>query len=177
MQKINKQAIKNKLDKSHTEMEQNIMDRIRSNEIKMKPKWFFVAGSVFLILGLVGISIGAAFLLNLTLFLIMKKGPGYGRLNMLLSSFPWWVPLFAIVGIVIGIIFLKKYDFSYKKNFTIIAGIFIFSIIITAIVLEISGLNDIWLHRGPVRQFFNQVEGQNNNHIQVPEHNRKILIK
>ena len=82
------------------------------------------------------------------------------RLQQLLTSFPLWVPILAIVGIVLGIVMLRKYDFSYKKNFWYIVLGFILSVILAAFLIDQLGLNDIWSRQGPMRRFYQQVEGR-----------------
>ena len=144
------------------DFEETIMAKVKSNEIAMKPRWYFVLGSFLMMMGLVGFSIGAIFLTNLTLFLLRRHGPmGQWRLQVLLNSFPVWVPILAIVGIVFGIMMLKKYDFSYKNNFRLIIAGFIVSIILAALVLDYLGLNDLWSRQGPMNRFYQQIEGQN----------------
>lgn len=144
------------------DFEKTIMAKVKSNEISMKPRWYFVLGSILMMAGLVGFSVGAIFLTNLTLFLLRRHGPmAQWRLQAILSSFPFWIPILALVGIVLGIIMLKKYDFSYKKNFWFIIAGFIVSIIFAAFVLDFLGLNDLWSRQGPMRRFYQDIEGQN----------------
>lgn len=133
---------------------QDIMSKIKEGEIEMKPRWYFVVGSVFSITGLVGLSVASVFLFNLALFLVRHQGRNSQmRLEMILGSFPLWLPLLAIVGTMFGIWMLKKYDFSYKKNFNLIALTFITIILVSAAILEFTGLNDVWMSQGPMRRF------------------------
>lgn len=137
------------------------MAKVKSNEISIKPRWYFIVGSILAVAGLAGFSIGAVFLTNLTLFLLRKHGPmGQWRLQQLVTSFPLWIPILAIVSIALGIWMLRKYDFSYKKNFWLIILGFILSVILAAFAIDILGLNDTWSHQGPMRRFYQQVEGQ-----------------
>jgi len=141
------------------DFEKTIMAKVKSNEISMKPRWYFVLGSLLAVTGLAGLSVVAVFLTNLTFFLIRQHGPmGQWRLQMLFSSFPLWVPLLAMAGIVLGIRMLRKYDFSYKKNFWLIVAGFIVSIIIAAFIIDHLGLNETWSKRGPMRGFYQQME-------------------
>jgi hypothetical protein len=143
------------------DFETTIMEKVKSNEISMKPRWYFVLGSLLMIAGLAGFSIGAVFLTNLMLFSLRQHGPmGQWRLQALLSSFPLWIPILAIAGTVLGIWMLKKYDFSYKKNFWLIIIGFISSIVIAAYIIDYLGLNDIWSRQGPMRRFYQQIQGQ-----------------
>jgi len=144
-----------------TDFETAIMTKVKSREITMRPRWHFVIGSVFMVFGLGAISIGVVFLTNVMLFLIRRHGPnGQWRLQQLLDSFPRWIPLLAIIGTVCGIRMLRAYDFSYKKNFVTISIGFIFVIVLTAFGIDYLGLNEYWSRRGPMRRFYQQIEGQ-----------------
>lgn len=76
----------------------------------------------------------------------------------MVNNFPWWIPVVAIVGIIVSVWLLKKYDFSYKKNFPLIVVGFILSIIIAAIMIDNFGFNEKWSKRGPMRRFYQQLE-------------------
>ena len=142
-------------------METIVMEKIKSGKVEMKPRWYFVAGSILMTAGFVGLMAGAVFMVNLTIFLIRKRGPGYGRLEMMLDSFPLWVPVLAVTGIILGIWMLKKYDFSYKKNFYLIIMGIITSVMIAGLLIYYSGLNDVWSHKGVVRGLYQQSENSN----------------
>ena len=51
-----------KMEKQKNNIENKIMDKVLSGEVKMKPKWYFVLGSITSFVGLVGMIIGAIFL-------------------------------------------------------------------------------------------------------------------
>jgi len=142
------------MEKQKRNIENKIMDKVLSGEVKMKPKWYFVLGSIISFAGLVGMIIGAVFLTNLTFFFIRKQGPGTGRINMMLESFPLWIPLLAIALVILGIWMIKKYDFSYKKNFIVVAITVVTAIILSALIIDLLGLNEIWAKRGPMRRFY-----------------------
>ena len=139
------------------DLEKTVMAKVKSNEIVIKPRWYFILGSLLTMGGLVGLSIGAIFLTNLTVFLLSRHGPmGQWRLQVLLNSFPLWIPTFAVASTALGIRILRKYDFSYKKNFWVVVMGFILSIILVAILLDYLGLNDIWSRKGPMRGFYHR---------------------
>jgi hypothetical protein len=142
--------------------EQTVMSKVRDREIVMKPRWYFFLGSVLLFFGLVSLSISAIFLTNLTLFLLRRHGPmGEWKLQLILNSFPLWIPLAATVGIIFGIWILQKYDFSYKNSFKLITVGFVAAIILSALALNSLGLNEGWSKQGPMRQFYQQIQPQN----------------
>jgi len=111
-------------------------------------------------LSLVGLSIGAVFTSHLSLFLLRSRSPMKElRLEQMLSTFPWWIPALAIIGVILGIWLLKNYDFSYKKNFRLIAVSFIFAIILATVALDYLGFNSFWQRQGSMRRYYQQ---QNN---------------
>ena len=131
------------------------MSQISSGQIRPLPRWYFVLGSVFSLLGLVGLSITAIFLVNLFFFVSRSHGPMFSlRLSQIISSFPWWLVLLAPISIFTGIFLLKKYDFSYQKNFPLIILFFILSIILSAWLMDYSGLNQILLRQNRIRRFY-----------------------
>lgn len=133
------------------------MAKINSGKIKMKPKWYFVAGSIFMFGSLIGLSIFSTFFFNLIIFLIRKSGSGQHRLQLMLTSFPWWVLILALVSLFFSIFLLRKYDFSYRKNFTYIVLIFILAVFLSAFFIDQFGLNDLWA-RGKMRRFYQNLE-------------------
>lgn len=147
--------------KKQINIEKEVMSQVKSGKITMKPKWYFVAGSILMFVSITSITVISIFLFNLALFALRPHyGPGAGlRVEMLVSSFPWWAPLLAIAGLILAIWLLRKYDFSYRKNFPLIILSFILAVIIGAILMDILGFND-YFARGPMRGFYRQFENQ-----------------
>lgn len=142
-------------------MEQVIMTKVKTGEIAMKPRWYFVAGSIFMLLGLTSFSVVASFLTNLIFFGLRKHGPLWEwRLSQIISTFPWWLPVLAVIGMMAGIFFLRRYEFTYKRNFGLIIVGFVASIVMAAWLMDYLGLNESWSKQGPMRQFYQQLEGQ-----------------
>ena len=143
--------------------EKEVMSKIISGKIAMRPKWYFVLGSVFSIVGLAALSIMSVFSVNIILFLLRRHGPmAQWRLEVMLESFPLWIPLLAIAGIGMGVWLLRKYDFSYKKNFPVIVIGFVISIIIVGFIIDRLGLNDLWSRGGMMRKFYQGIETRGN---------------
>jgi hypothetical protein len=140
-----------------------VMERIHQGKIKMRPRVYFVIGSLLTFIGLVASMLTSVFLVGLMRFSWRSHGPmGEYRLDQLLSSFPWWVPVIAIFGLVIGIRLLHRYDFSYKINFKVIIVGIIVVILVAGWLIDMSGLNDTLLHRGPMQGMMRQYLEENN---------------
>ena len=143
-------------------IETTVMSQIINGKISMKPRWYFIVGSLLMSTGLIGLSIGAIFLLNLSFFLLRQHGPmGEWRLQLMLETFPLWVPALAILGIITGIFFLKKFDFSYKKNFSAIILVFIATIVLAGFIIDYTGINDTWLRQGQMRKLYHTNQFKN----------------
>ena len=166
---------KNKLN-----IETEIISQIKAGKITMKPRWHFVAGSVMLLSGLMGLSMGIIFLVNLSIFLIRRTGPlAAWRLQSIISTFPWWVPILAFAGIILAIRLLKKYDFSYKKDFPLLILAFVISVLFAGLLLDTLGLNT-HLSGGRMRKFYQNIElqeGEKGSVRGIYQRNRQLNIK
>jgi len=126
-----------------------VMEKIHHDKIKMHSKVYFAIGSVIAFAGLVASILVSVFLFGLVRFSLRTHGPmGEYRLDQMLASFPLWMVLIAILGLIIGIWLLRQYDFSYKINFKVIAIIFVGAIIIAGWIIDMTGLNDTLFQKG-----------------------------
>lgn len=139
------------------------MDKINKDEIAMKPKAYFVIGSIITLVGLIASVISSVFLVSIISFLLRSHGPmGEYRLSLMIQSFPWWMPLIAIISLVLGAILIRKYDLSYKFNLGLLILGFILAVLIAGILIDITGLNNVWLKRGPMNSVMRNYIDQNN---------------
>jgi uncharacterized membrane protein YdcZ (DUF606 family) len=162
------------------DLETKIVSQIKTGEINMKPRWYFIAGSLLLVSSLVGLSMGVIFLANLSVFLMRKSGPlAAWRIQSILSTFPWWIPVAAVAGVFVAIWLLKKYDISYKKNFSLIVIAFIVSILFAGFLLDRLGLNE-HLSRGRMRKFYQEYEipeGEKGSVKGIHQYNRQLKTR
>jgi hypothetical protein len=127
------------------------MDKIQKNEIKMKPKIYFIIGSILTIFGLAASVVSSVFLISIIRFSLRTHGPmGSIRFEQLLNSIPWWALILTPIGLIIGISLLKKYDFSYKKNFFLIIIGFVLSILLAGYLIDNLGLNGFLFRYGQI---------------------------
>lgn len=141
----------------------SIMDQIHDEKIKMKPKIYFIIGSAFVFGGLVSSVIISMFLVGLIRFSLRSHGlmADY-RFDQILDSFPWWATIFAIFGLIVGVLFLRKYDFSFKLNFKLVIVGFVLAVIVGGWVVDYVGLNDVLTQRGPMQGIMRQYKQDNN---------------
>lgn len=108
------------------------MTQIHKKKVKMKPRSYFIIGSLLLGMGLTGVLALTIFFVNLMTFRLRIHNPfsylwfGHSGLKPFLTVFPWWPLLLIIGGFAGGIILLKRHDISYKKGFlALIIGLII----------------------------------------------------
>lgn len=137
----------------------DIMGEIRHEKLKMRPKLYFIIGSVLVFVSLILSALSSVFLFGLIRFSLRSHGPmGQYRFEQLLASFPWWAVVLAVLGLIIGLWLIRRYDFSYKINFKIIIIGFVTAIIIAGYSVDAIGLNDIFSRQGCM----NRIYGKNN---------------
>lgn len=143
-------------------LKKNILLKINEDKVNMHSRWFYVFGSV---LTAIGIFIASALtLLSIHLLRFRLTHPGIGaarKLDFILNNLPWYLPAIAVIGIIGGYFLLKKYDFSYRKNFSLILIIIILGIIASSYVLDKLGLDNFFARRGYFRQIYMQQQIQN----------------
>ncbi len=141
------------------DFQKKVMSQVSSGQIKMKPKWYFVLVSILMTVGLTGVITAAIFFINLNLFLIRRHGPMLQwRLDLIFNSFPLWIPLLAVLAVVVSIKLLKKYDFSYKTNFVFLTISFVLAIFASGWLIDALGFNEIWSQTRPMRRFYQRLE-------------------
>lgn len=127
-----------------------VMKKIHSGQYQMKPRWYFLLGSLALFVGTTTALVSATFSFSILSFIIRAREPSQSmRLLFMLDRFPWWTIVLAIGGLVLGIWLMKKYDFSYHKNFKgIIIGL-ICAVLVSGWIMDGIGFNDALMRRGP----------------------------
>jgi hypothetical protein len=134
-----------------------VMEKIHGQHIRMRPKIYYIFGSLLVFSSLIFSVVSSVFLVSLTRFAVKIHGPmGQLRLEQLLSSFPWWAPVLAIIGLITGIRIMRKYDFSYKYNFPMFIIGFILAVVIAGWTIDYLNLDNMWFQQGPMRGIMRQ---------------------
>lgn len=126
----------------------------------MRPKWYFVLGSLAMLVGLMCLAVLSVFTISLISFSLRSHGPMEAiHLDQLVSTFPWGAPFVAIVGIGLGVWLLRKYDFSYKTNFSLLIVGFVSALMFAGWLVNYVGLDEVWRHRGHMKEFYQRYDG------------------
>lgn len=129
-----------------------VMSRIHTEHIRMRPRWYFVLGSFATFVGLVMSILASVFLLSFIRLSVHGSGKmAEYRMDELLSHFSWWGPVIALASLLLGLWLLRQYEFSYKKSPALVAIGFVLAIVVASFILNMSGLNEVMLQRGLFR--------------------------
>jgi len=104
----------------------NIIEKLKNQEIKMRPKWHFILGSVLLILLTVLVLLLTLFLASFLLFYLKTSGFFFGPL-------PFILLLLMVAFIVLVEFLINRYAVAYRKPV-------VYSLIIIVIIIFTMGL-------------------------------------
>ncbi|OGD86999.1 hypothetical protein A2164_04200 [Candidatus Curtissbacteria bacterium RBG_13_35_7] len=141
-------------------LEEKIMKKIHKDHVKMRPRFYFVAASILLGIGLAGAVFMALFFINLVFFRLRIHGPlGYlifGEFGWkpFLATFPWLPFVIAIIGTIGGLILLRRYDISYKKSFLGLVIILAVLILSLGFLVDKAGFNEKAQNLGQLSPFY-----------------------
>jgi hypothetical protein len=162
-------------------MSQNIKDdvmkKITSGEVTMKPKWQFIIGSVFLSLGLF-LSINASILLShITMLVIRQPGPqGLLKLQFVIERFSW-VFVLILASASISLYLLRSYSFFYKKSVLFSIFIFFTIVIASSFLLSFTQFRNHFQERNPMRRMYYSIEKQSQEFTDFhPRNTRKNFL-
>ena len=143
-------------------LEKKVMAQVESGQVKMLPKWYFYLASILLWLSVIVLLTITLFLLNLIIFRfriqqltgISFTGPFLW--HFLRYRFPWLIFSLSIGGFYIALQLLKKFDFSYRKNWQLIVLGLLIALLISGAILDRIGLNERLQKRRLLRPLYHQ---------------------
>lgn len=102
-------------------LKNNILNKIKSGEVDMKPHWHFVLKSLLLILGTIVAVLVTVYILSFIHFFLRQSGVGfvpfYGfrGLSIFVIHLPWLLIASAGALIVVIQLLIRKYSFSFRQ--------------------------------------------------------------
>ncbi|MEA3344458.1 MAG: hypothetical protein U9Q16_02140, partial [Patescibacteria group bacterium] len=117
-------------------MSKEITDKIKVNEIKMRPKIYFILKSILIVLIILFFAFFALYLISFIVFSLKATGVwflpkfGFGGIFIFFKSLPWLLILIAAILIIILELFVKRFSFAYRKPLIYsISGIIILNLL------------------------------------------------
>lgn len=136
-------------------IKKTVMDSINQKHLHIRPKWHFVLGATLSSVGLIITMSMSLLAIHLLKFRLTHPGIGAARkLDFILTNLPWYIPVLGVLGLVGGYYLLKRYDFSYRKNFGYIVLAIIISLLLGSYALSSLRLDDFLTKRGYFRQIY-----------------------
>ncbi|MBD3279626.1 MAG: hypothetical protein GF390_02850 [Candidatus Pacebacteria bacterium] len=147
--------------KAKKDLEQQVMQQICTGKVKMRPRWYFIIGSISLGVGAGAVIVVTSFFFNLVVFKMRTRAlfgfSWLGRvpLKLWIEVFPWEALLVAIAGFGLGIWIVKRCEFSYR--YSLIGWLLglVALILVSGVLIDLSGFNE---RVGPrhLRPFYTQ---------------------
>lgn len=145
---------------SKKDLTHKVIEKIKKDNLKVKPRWVFTLGAVLSGIGIVLLFAGLS--LAFYLFRFTLSHPRFTtspKFAYLVSNFPWYWPVIIIILLVSGYLLLRRFDFSYRQNIWLIFGFALLGTILGSLVIENSRLPKFLESRGFLR-FQNRQEIQ-----------------
>jgi len=121
----------------------SVLEKIKSGQAAMKPKWHFMLKAVLVSVGVVIFILLSLLIVSLIIFVLHDNGtwfvPVFGMrgVGRFIVSIPWLLVLACIVFIVVLEVLVRKYSFAYRKPllystigiifFVVIGGVGVFA--------------------------------------------------
>lgn len=99
----------------------NVLERIKSGRIKMRPKIYFILKAVFWALAVFSVVLFILYLVSFIVFTLRASGtwflPGFGfaGIRILFGSLPWLLILATVILIIALEIFAKRFAVVYRR--------------------------------------------------------------
>jgi len=145
----------------NNDIQQSILQKINQGEIKMRPRYYFIFGSILITIGTIGVIIAGTFFVSHAIFMSQRSplisflGFGPQGISPFLQTFPWLSVIVATLSIVLGILFLRHYDFSYKTDSKTFVLIVVGTVLTMGIITNLSGLNEQFETFEPTHGLYN----------------------
>jgi hypothetical protein len=148
------------MPKEKTDLTKKVMTQIEKKGVRMRPRLYFVLGSVLLGIGLGMAVVFGAFFFNLAFFRLRVHEPlgflwfGQFGLRPFFFTFPWLRLFLAFIFIILGIVLLRRYEISYKKSFLVLAISLVILVLTAGFLIDRIGFNEQVRRIPPMQPFY-----------------------
>lgn len=133
--------------RKNEQISSTVMAKIKNNEIKMRPKSYYVLISLISMILVISLSLFIGYLINiLILWLRIEASEGRAlgaryNLNQLIESFPLWTIPAITISIFLTFLLISKRGRLYKIKKSYIFGLILLASLIIGLTMNISGVN------------------------------------
>ncbi|MEI6237165.1 MAG: hypothetical protein WCP03_01010 [Candidatus Saccharibacteria bacterium] len=129
-----------------TEIENTVMTKIKKQEVKMKPHYYYtllsVVGIGFVILASLVVAYSRS-VVTLWLRIQDAPGPAYGakrNLSSIISGFPWWALIMCVILLIVSIVVIRKVGILYKIRPTYLITLILAIVVLLGFVFSYTSL-------------------------------------
>ena len=132
------------MNNTHDKIREAVLEKIRSNEVRMKSRWIFMFNIALLVVLTAIVFVASAFLLSIILFGVIMSGRlllfGFGLrgIEIFLLTFPWPLLTLDVILMICIALLLKKFKFGYRSPLLYSAGGVVFAIVCIGVILDYS---------------------------------------
>lgn len=138
------------MERNVKKIKDNILTRIRSGRVTMRPKWHFVLKALLAVVGGVLLLFATLYLISFVVFVTRQTGvwfgPGFGSpgFGALLRALPWALILLSLLFVAILEVLARRYAFAYRRPL-------LYSVTVIVVIVLVGGGLAAPLHRTPFR--------------------------
>lgn len=102
-------------------MQEKVLETIKSGQVSMRPRWYFVLRAALLLTGIFILSLALLFILSFILFALRQAGawfmPSLGPRGWyaFARSLPWTLISLSLIFLFILEVLVRRYAFAYRK--------------------------------------------------------------
>ena len=99
-----------------------VLEAIKSGQVKMRPRWYFILKTILVALGIVMIFLTLLYLISFIIFILRITGiwfaPAFGfeGYGIFLFSLPWLLVIISVLFAIILEVLVKRYSFAYRHR-------------------------------------------------------------
>lgn len=148
------------INKNNQKFEEEVMRKIHKGQVRMRPRVYFVAGSVMVGAGLILLMMVSALVtqaLYVRLSVLARLGieeVSWRWCVMWLRFFPWEMLIVAVLMVLVGGYLLRKYEFAYKKGLGLVLMAVALIVVILTVLMNLVGMIGYVRQKPLLRQFY-----------------------
>ena len=147
-------------NKVKQKFEEEVMKKIHKGQIRMRPRIYFVLGSVMVGVGLVllvGLSALVTHAFYVRLVVLARMGfenVSLGWCLMWMRFFPWEMLIVAMLMILVGGYLLRKYEFVYKRGLGLVLVVMVLVMVVLTMLMNWFGLDGFVRQKPVLKQLY-----------------------
>jgi len=134
-------------DSQKSSISDKVLDQIKGDQVKMRPKIYFVLKTLLIVLGIFIVALFALYLVSFIVFALRASGAwylsgfGFPGIKASIILIPWLLILMALILIIILEVLVKRFSFSYRQPILYSALAIIIFVLLGSFAIGQTGLH------------------------------------